>query len=182
MITRVLFVCTQNASRAGMAASLFNQLAAPGLAYASSAGTDPFSPIQAEITAALRELGIEGGELAPAQLDRPLVLSADLVVVLGGGRDRALPTARMIDWIVPDPAGQPLDRVRQIRDELAGRVRALLAWGGWSRTEPVAGPAHRLEDVAGRAELPAQAIDVGIDRAGVQVRRRVPDVLEQLRA
>jgi protein-tyrosine-phosphatase len=69
--------------------------------------------------------------LAQATPAGETTVSADVVVFLGGGRDRALPTARMIDWIVPDPAGQPLERVRQIRDELAGRVRGLVSWGGW---------------------------------------------------
>ncbi len=122
-----LFVCLQNAGRSQMSAALFEQ-AAGGRHRALSAGTTPADSVHPEVVEVMRELGIDIAERTPELLTRELAEAADVVVTMGcGDACPYVPGKRYVDWDLPDPAGRPLVEVRATRDEIARRVRALLA-------------------------------------------------------
>jgi arsenate reductase len=132
--TTVLFACVQNAGRSQIAAALFSRLADPARARAISAGTRPAPAIHAAVAAALREIGIETTGATPRLLTPELAAGAGWLITMGCGEQcPVVPGARVEDWAVEDPAGQPIERVRAIRDDIAGRVRALIAAQGWGR-------------------------------------------------
>jgi arsenate reductase len=123
----VLFVCLQNAGRSQMSQALFAH-AAGGAHQALSAGTTPAEHVHAEVVQVMRELGIELADRTPRLLTRELAEQADIVVTMGcGDACPYIPGKRYIDWDLPDPSGQPIDTVRQIRDEIRGRVRSLIS-------------------------------------------------------
>jgi arsenate reductase (thioredoxin) len=123
----VLFVCRQNAGRSQMSQALFSR-AARGRHHALSAGTTPAGHVHPEVLAALSELGIDLSDRTPQLLTRELAEHADLVVTMGCGDECPfIPGKRYLDWDLPDPAGQPLDQVRAIRDQISDRTAALLA-------------------------------------------------------
>ena len=123
----VLFVCLQNAGRSQMSQALFTR-AAGGAHQALSAGTTPAARVHPEVIAVMRELGIELSDRVPQLLTHELAERADLVVTMGcGDQCPVIPGTRYVDWELPDPHGQPIDRVREIRDEIARRVDALAA-------------------------------------------------------
>lgn len=125
-MTRVLFVCVQNAGRSQMAEALFTR-ASRGEHEARSAGSRPAKSVHPEAAAAMRELGVDLGGRTPRALAATDVAWADLVVTMGCGDECPyLPGKRYEDWELPDPAGRPLDDVRAVRDEIAARVEALL--------------------------------------------------------
>jgi arsenate reductase len=126
-VARVLFVCVRNAGRSQMAEALFTQ-AAGGRHEARSAGSDPGSEVHPEVVAAMRELGIDLAGRIPKPLDESDAAWADVVVTMGcGDACPVLPGKRYLDWDLTDPAGQPPDEVRRIRDEIAARTRDLAA-------------------------------------------------------
>jgi arsenate reductase len=123
----VLFVCLQNAGRSQMSQALFAR-AADGAHVALSAGTTPAARVHREVIAVMRELDIDLGDQTPQLLTRELAERADIVVTMGcGDQCPHIPGKRYIDWDLSDPAGQPIERVRGIRDEIATRVAALAA-------------------------------------------------------
>jgi arsenate reductase len=133
----VLFACVHNAGRSQMAAAWFNRLADPSKARAISAGTDPGSRVHPEVVEAMNEVGVD---LAPAKTTR---LTADLarqgqwLITMGcGDQCPIVPGIRRDDWPLDDPKGQPVERVRRIRDEIRQRVEALLDQQGWSSAAP----------------------------------------------
>jgi arsenate reductase len=122
----VLFVCRQNAGRSQMSQALFER-AAHGRHTAASAGTRPAKRVHPEVVEAMGELGIDLADRKPRALDRALAEQADVVVTMGCGDECPyIPGKRYVDWELQDPSGLPLDEVRAIRDEIAGRVEALL--------------------------------------------------------
>jgi protein-tyrosine-phosphatase len=124
-----LFVCLHNAGRSQMSAALFAQAAA-GRHEALSAGTlaDPAGHVHPGVIEAMRELGIDLAGRRPQLLTHELAEQADVVVTMGCGDSCPyIPGKRYLDWDLPDPKGQPIDAVRATRDEIAGRVRALVA-------------------------------------------------------
>jgi arsenate reductase (thioredoxin) len=126
-MSTVLFVCLQNAGRSQISEALFTQ-AAEGKHQGLSAGTTPADHVHAEVVEVMRELGIDLAERRPKPLTRALVEQADLVITMGcGDQCPYVPGKQYIDWDLRDPDGQPIERVREIRDEIAGRVQALLA-------------------------------------------------------
>jgi arsenate reductase len=126
-MSNVLFVCIQNAGRSQMAQALFERAAA-GRHEARSAGSRPASHVHPEVVETMRELGIDLSENVPRRLDRADMEWADIVVTMGCGDECPyIPGTRYIDWELTDPAGQPLDVVRSVRDDISGRVDALLA-------------------------------------------------------
>jgi arsenate reductase (thioredoxin) len=126
-MAHVLFVCLQNAGRSQMSEALF-KLAADGSHTAASAGTRPADRVHPQVVEAMRELDVDLAGRTPRALDRELAERADVVVTMGCGDECPyIPGKRYIDWELEDPAGQPLERVRTIRDDIAGRVNALLA-------------------------------------------------------
>ena len=126
-MAHVLFVCLHNAGRSQMSQALFERGAA-GRHQAASAGTRPAGRVHPQVVDAMRELGIDLAGRQPRQLSEDLAEEADVVVTMGCGDECPyIPGKRYIDWELEDPAGQPLDRVRVIRDDIAGRVKALIA-------------------------------------------------------
>ena len=133
MIT-VLFACVHNAGRSQMAAALFNALADPAAARAISAGTQPAAHVHPEVIAVMREIGLDLGGLTPMLLTDAVAASAQVLVTMGCGEACPLvPGAERIAWEIPDPKGQPVERVRAIRDDLRARVERLLAVHQWRR-------------------------------------------------
>jgi len=130
----VIFACVQNAGRSQMAAAFFEQLVNPELARARSAGTRPAERVHLEVVDAMREIGVDLSAARPTLLTRELAKEASWLVTMGCGDEcPVLPEVRREDWPLPDPAGQPAARVREIRDEIRERVWKLVAEHGWSR-------------------------------------------------
>jgi arsenate reductase (thioredoxin) len=125
-MSSVLFVCLHNAGRSQMSEALFKQ-AANGRHTAASTGTTPAEHVHPEVLEVMRELGIDLSDRTPKPLTRELAEQADIVITMGCGDECPyIPGKRYIDWNLPDPAGQPIEQVREIRDEIARRVQILL--------------------------------------------------------
>ncbi len=130
----VLFACIHNAGRSQMAAAWFNQLADPRAARAISAGTEPGSRVHPEVLSAMQEVGIDLAGAVPTFLTRDLAASAALLVTMGCGEAcPVVPGLRRMDWPLEDPKGKPIAEVRRIREEIRGRVEALIADEGWGQ-------------------------------------------------
>jgi arsenate reductase len=122
----VLFVCVQNAGRSQMAAALTDALS-EGRVDVRSAGSDPAECINPAVVTAMAELGLDLSKSFPKPLTQGAVEAADVVITMGcGDACPFYPSKRYLDWQVDDPAGQSLERVRHIRDEIRGRVEKLL--------------------------------------------------------
>lgn len=118
----VLFVCLQNAGRSQMAQALYEVRGGS----ARSAGSAPAEAVHPAVVEAMREQGVDLASRTPRGLDRADVEWADLVVTMGcGDACPVLPGKRYVDWDLPDPAGRPLDEVRELRDEIERRVAGL---------------------------------------------------------
>ncbi len=125
-MSHVLFVCIQNAGRSQIAQALFER-SAGGLHDARSAGSRPATHVHPEVVAVLAEDGIDVSGNVPHRLDGDDMTWADVVVTMGCGDECPfIPGKRYIDWDLEDPAGQPIERVRVVRDEIGRRVDALL--------------------------------------------------------
>ena len=128
----VIFACVHNAGRSQMAAAFFNALADPKLARGVSAGTQPGPRVHLEVVAAMREVGIDLSSATPQRLTDDLARGADLLITMGcGDACPAVPRLCRDDWPLADPKGQPIERVREIRDEIRSRVRDLVARERW---------------------------------------------------
>lgn len=126
-MTRVLFVCVQNAGRSQIAQALFER-SGDGRHEARSAGSRPAEHVHPEVVEVMRELGIDVAGRTPHGLERADLEWADHVVTMGCGDEcPVVPGKRYEDWDLPDPAGRPLDEVRAIRDEIAVRVDGLVS-------------------------------------------------------
>jgi arsenate reductase len=133
---KVVFACVHNAGRSQMAAAFFNALADPAKASAISAGTDPGPRVHPEVAAAMKEAGLDLGGATPQRLTAELAAGARHLVTMGcGDACPYVPGARIQDWPLEDPKGKPVERVREIRDQIRGRVNALVAAEGWGRAE-----------------------------------------------
>ncbi len=126
-MTNVLFVCIQNAGRSQISQALFDRAAA-GRHAARSAGNSPAARVHPEVAEVLAEQGIDVSANLPHRLDAADMAWADVVVTMGCGDECPyVPDTRYIDWQIDDPAGRPVERVREIRDEIGSRVEALAA-------------------------------------------------------
>jgi protein-tyrosine-phosphatase len=122
----VLFVCVHNAGRSQMAAGLV-KLRSAGRIHVRSAGSTPAGEINPAAIAALEELGVDMSEEFPKPLTDEVVRAADVVITMGCGDACPIyPGKRYEDWELDDPAGQDLDTVRRIRDELDQRAQKLI--------------------------------------------------------
>ena len=122
----VLFVCVHNAGRSQIAEALFNAYAG-GRATAISAGTEPVAALNIAVVASMREAGYDLKGHEPKLLTEDMIDRAEKVITMGCTDDPACPAVLAEDdWGIDDPAGAPLPKVRQIRDEIARKVRALL--------------------------------------------------------
>jgi arsenate reductase len=123
----VLFVCVHNAGRSQMAAGLV-KLRSNGRIHVRSAGSAPAGEINPAVVEAMEELGVDMGEEFPKPLTDEVVRAADVVITMGcGDACPIFPGKRYEDWVLDDPAGQDLETVRVIRDELDARVQTLIA-------------------------------------------------------
>jgi arsenate reductase len=129
----VIFACVHNAGRSQMAAALFNSVVDLTRARAISAGTQPGERVHPEVVEAMRELGIDLSSAKPQLLTDDLARSATMLITMGCGEAcPAIVGLQRDDWPLEDPKGKPLARVREIRDEVRERVRALVAARGWA--------------------------------------------------
>jgi len=129
----VLFACVHNAGRSQMAAALFNLEADPAKARAMSAGTQPGPHVHPEVRDAMRELGVDLTQVRPQRLTDELAQQAQVLITMGcGDACPVVPGAVRDDWPLEDPKGKPLERVREIRDEIRARVRELIGRSGWA--------------------------------------------------
>ncbi|MEX0993607.1 MAG: arsenate reductase ArsC [Solirubrobacterales bacterium] len=125
-MSRVLFVCLHNAGRSQMSLALLER-EANGKHEARSAGTTPGERVHPEVVEAMAELGIDLSTATPRPLTSDLAQWADVVVTMGCSDECPyIPGKRYLDWDLPDAKDRPLAEVRQIRDEIAQRVRALI--------------------------------------------------------
>ena len=132
MSARVIFACVHNAGRSQMAAAFFRRTADPAKATASSAGTEPAERVHPIVVEAMREVGIDL-DARPQRLSADLAAEATHLVTMGCGD--ACPVVRGTirdDWPLDDPKGQPIERVRAIRDDIEARVRGLVEANHWS--------------------------------------------------
>lgn len=127
-MTRVLFVCVHNSGRSQMAEAFLNHFGSHDV-DAISAGTVPGDRVQPNVVAAMRELGIDISRKEPKALTAAMLESADRVVTMGCSQEQACPASLVPvdDWELEDPEGQPLDKIRQIRDDTRSRVQKLVA-------------------------------------------------------
>ena len=133
-MTSVLFACVHNAGRSQMAATLFNQLADPSKARAISAGTDPGPRVHPEVVDAMRELGTDLSTARTTKLTPDLAQQVQVLITMGCGDECPYVLGvKHDDWPVEDPKGKPLAQVRAIRDDIRGRVEALIEREGWGR-------------------------------------------------
>ena len=124
-MSHVLFVCIQNAGRSQMAHALFER-AVSGHA-ARSAGSRPAGHVHPEVVEAMRELDVDLSDRTPHRLDRDDMEWADVVVTMGCGDECPyIPGKRYVDWELVDPKGLPIERVREIRDDIRMRVGELI--------------------------------------------------------
>lgn len=122
----VLFVCVHNAGRSQMAAAFADALGG-GRVGVWSAGSAPAGSINPRVVEAMAELGIDLSREFPKPLTEGAVRAADVVITMGcGDACPVYPGKRYLEWQVDDPAGQPIEAVRRIRDDIRHRVAALL--------------------------------------------------------
>ena len=121
-MTRVLFVCVENAGRSQIAQALYERRGGE----ARSAGSKPAVELHEAVVEALEEVGIDVSGRTPKALDREDVEWADLVVTMGcGDACPVLPGKEYLDWNLPDPAGLCLEEVRELRAVIEDRVSSL---------------------------------------------------------
>jgi arsenate reductase len=126
-----LFACVHNAGRSQMAAAFFNALADPRKARAVSAGTQPGDRVHPEVLHAMREAGFDLSGARPQRLTLEMARTAAMLITMGCGDECPVVLGlRRDDWPLEDPKGKSTERVRQIRDDVRDRVRALVASEG----------------------------------------------------
>jgi arsenate reductase (thioredoxin) len=121
----VLFVCVANSGRSVMAERIFRR-DAQDQHHARSAGSNPGPAAHPQVLEALCEIGIDASDHQPRMLDNEAVEWADVVVATCDDACPVIPGKRYISWHLPDPKNQPLERVREIRDEIDRHVHELL--------------------------------------------------------
>jgi arsenate reductase len=124
---RYVFACVHNAGRSQMAAAWLNRLADPGKARAISAGTQPGTRVHPEVLAAMKEVDVDLSSAVPQKLTDDLAREATMLVTMGCGEAcPVIPGLRREDWPLEDPKGKPVERVREIRDEVRARIEDLI--------------------------------------------------------
>ncbi|KAA0975789.1 arsenate reductase ArsC [Paeniglutamicibacter gangotriensis] len=123
----VLFVCVHNAGRSQMAAAFLTNLSA-GQIEVRSAGSQPADTVNPAAVAAMHEVGIDMAGETPKMLTTEAVKESDVVITMGCGDTCPIfPGKRYEDWVLEDPAGQGIEAVRPIRDEIRSRIEALIS-------------------------------------------------------
>ena len=123
----VLFLCNHNAGRSQMAMGFFKHIAGDH-ASVYSGGSEPAAEVNSAAIAAMAEKGIDIAAEQPKRWTMDVLEAVDVVITMGCADScPVLPGRRYEEWVLPDPAGQPLDAIRTIRDEIEQRVRTLLS-------------------------------------------------------
>ncbi len=122
----VLFVCTANGGRSVMAERLLRR-EADGRHAARSAGSNPGTEAHPAVVEALRELGIDASDHVPKKLDQEAIDWADVIVATCDDACPVVPGKRYVNWQLPDPKHEPIERVREIRDDVGVRVHQLVS-------------------------------------------------------
>jgi arsenate reductase len=123
----VLFLCTHNAGRSQMAMGFFKHFAGDH-ASVYSGGSEPAAEVNSAAIAAMAEKGIDIAAEQPKRWTMDVLEAVDVVITMGCADScPVLPGRRYEEWVLPDPAGQPLDAIRTVRDEIEQRVRTLLS-------------------------------------------------------
>lgn len=126
-VSSVLFVCVHNAGRSQMAAAFLTRLGGERVEV-RSAGSAPADTVNPAVVEALAEVGIDISAEVPKVLTVEAVQASDVVITMGcGDACPYFPGKRYLDWSLEDPAGQGVDAVRPIRDQIEQRIRGLLA-------------------------------------------------------
>ncbi|MCX5442663.1 MULTISPECIES: arsenate reductase ArsC [unclassified Streptomyces] len=126
VLPSVLFVCVHNAGRSQMAAAFLTHLAGDRV-QVRSAGSAPADSVNPAVVQALTEVGIDISAEVPKVLTAEAVQASDVVITMGcGDTCPVFPGKRYLDWQLTDPAGQGVDAVRPIRDEIERRIRGLI--------------------------------------------------------
>jgi len=123
----VLFVCVENSCRSQMAEALFNRLA-PNNLRAISAGTKPSDRVNPQAVEAMKEVELDISGKKPKLLTSEMIEKADRIITMGCGAD-VCPASflpKIEDWKIEDPAGQPMKKFREVRDEIRRRVEKLI--------------------------------------------------------
>ncbi|TWV34541.1 arsenate reductase ArsC [Streptomyces misionensis] len=122
----VLFVCVHNAGRSQMAAAFLTHLAGDRV-QVRSAGSAPADTVNPAVVEAMAEVGIDISAESPKALTTEAVQASDVVITMGcGDTCPVFPGKRYLDWQLPDPAGQGVDAVRPVRDDIDMRIRKLM--------------------------------------------------------
>ena len=127
-LKKVIFVCVHNSGRSQMAEAFARRLGAGKIA-AESAGTEPADALNPTVVEAMREIGYDMSGHHPKRLTLGMAESPDRIITMGCGVDAEVCPAAFLpteDWGLDDPKGRPIESVRQIRDEIERRVRALV--------------------------------------------------------
>jgi arsenate reductase len=124
---KVLFVCVHNSGRSQIAEAFFNHLAGEKAA-ASSAGTQPAAQINPTVVKVMREAGLHISHRKPKLLTPEMMENADRIITMGCSAEKVCPAVfvPMEDWQIEDPEGQPINKVRQIRDTIRTKVETLI--------------------------------------------------------
>lgn len=125
---KILFVCVENAGRSQMAEA-FAKHYGEGKILASSAGLKPPDKVSPVVVEAMREKGIDISMNRPKLLTMQMIEDADVAITMGCGVEEVCPAVlidNVVDWELDDPKGQPIEKVREIRDEVERRVKALI--------------------------------------------------------
>ena len=155
----VLFVCVHNAGRSQMAAAFLTTSPATRVEV-RSAGSAPADKVNPAAVEAMAELGIDMSAETPKILTTEAVKASDVVITMGcGDTCPVFPGKRYLDWVLEDPAGQGVDAVRPIRDEIKTRIEGLIA----ALSPPQVTPSELQRDLRGRTE---QLIIIGSGPAG----------------
>ncbi|GAB3578078.1 hypothetical protein GCM10027406_13690 [Leifsonia lichenia] len=143
-VPHVLFVCVQNAGRSQLASAILRRIAGDRIRV-GTAGSEPAGAVRSTIVTALDELGIPLGGEFPKPLTDEAVRAADYVITMScGDACPVYPGRTYLDWGIPDPVGLPLPRVREIRDDIADRVRQLVTriHAEWGTNAPIEDGPH----------------------------------------
>lgn len=125
---KLLFVCVENAGRSQMAEA-FAKRYGKGKVEAVSAGTMPSNEVNPVVIQVMQEKGIDISKNKPKLVNTQMVQEADAVIVMGCGAEGFCPAPllkKVVDWELEDPKGKPIEKVREIRDEIERRVKNLL--------------------------------------------------------
>jgi arsenate reductase len=168
----VLFVCTHNAGRSQIAQAFFERYGPDDL-RAESAGQAPADAIWPNVIEAMREVGIDISDRRPKKIEVEMQLHADKAITLNCQDTCPYVVGGVEDWEVEDPAGQPLEKVREIRDEIERRVQDLIERADEIRADR-SGHQRRLAQL-----LPSLVQEFGDAKAAEEIRACADAILSE---